>query len=89
MALADKYDQIVGNSNSAKISIRIDASYNSEDDGSLQYSPILEGDTQFDSTGGVFKIEGITFAASPGFNYQLLFETDEIDTGIPSNVDYL
>jgi len=85
LALADKYGNIVGNTNSAKVTIRVDVSYNSDNASSLTYSPILEGTTQFESTAGAFLVSGINFAASPGYSYKVLVETDSIDTTKPSN----
>ena len=38
---------------------------------------------------GVFKIDGITFAASPGQKYEIKIESDSIDTSIPSNKAYM
>lgn len=43
MALADKYDNIVGNSNTAKLTVRIDTTFNKDNPESFTYSPILEG----------------------------------------------
>jgi hypothetical protein len=42
MALADKYNNIVGNTNNAKITVRVDSSFN-KNKSSLRYSPIVEG----------------------------------------------
>jgi hypothetical protein len=43
IALADKYGNIVGNDNSAKLTVRVDVTYNYDDPASLLYSPVLEG----------------------------------------------
>jgi hypothetical protein len=43
LALADKYNNIVGNTNTNKITIRIDVSYNAKKMESLKYAPVLEG----------------------------------------------
>jgi hypothetical protein len=42
LALADKYNNIVGNKNSAKLTIRVDTTYN-KDAKSIDYAPIIEG----------------------------------------------
>ena len=89
LALADKYGQVVGNNNEAKVSVRIDATFVSGENGDQLYAPILEGSTVFDSKGGAFLVNGITFAASPGYTYKLVFETDAINPLLPSNQEYL
>ena len=90
LALADKYGQIVGDINEeAKITIRVDATFNEGKADSLKYFPVLEGETQFTASNGVFLIKDITFAASPGHDYKLLIETDYIDSKIPSNAAYM
>lgn len=47
LALADMYNNIVGNTNTAMVTIRVDTTYNSNSPNSLKYSPILEGPSQF------------------------------------------
>jgi hypothetical protein len=42
LALADKYNNIVGNTNSAKLTVRVDTTFN-KDGKSLEYAPIIEG----------------------------------------------
>ena len=45
MALADKYNQIVGNTNSAFLTVRVDTVFNSYDPNSLVYLPLIAGTT--------------------------------------------
>ena len=45
LALADKYGNIVGNTNTAKLTVRVDRTYNEKNIKSLTYSPVLEGTT--------------------------------------------
>ena len=46
MALADKYNTIVGNTNTAKITLRVDTTFN-KNASALKYAPILEGNSIF------------------------------------------
>ncbi len=88
LALGDKYGNIVGNDNSAKVTIRLDVSSNNASTLASQY-PALNGASQFVSTGGTFEVAGIGFTAKPGYSYTIRFETDGIDETKPSNQQYL
>jgi len=89
IALADKYGNIVGNDISAKLTVRVDITYNTDDLSSLTYSPVLNGNSSFTAIGGVFNASDISFTGSPGFSYKIVFQTDGIDTSKPSNQAYL
>jgi hypothetical protein len=69
IALADKYNNIVGNTNTAKATVRVDATYNNNDASALQYSPVLTGNSSFQAIAGAFIISGISFTGSPGYNF--------------------
>ncbi len=88
LALGDKYGNIVGNDNEAKLTIRLDVSNNNDTTLASQY-PALSGESQFLSVGGTFEISGIGFTAKPGYTYTVRFETDGIDDTKPSNQAYL
>jgi len=79
----------VGNDQTAKLTVRVDPTYNVLEPLSLIYSPVLNGNSSFTSIGGVFHAGDISFTGSPGYNYQITFETDGIDTSKPSNEEYL
>ena len=69
LALADKYNNIVGNTNSNKVSLRVDTAYNKNDKDSLKYLPFLEGNYHFEAISGVFNISDISFSATPGYDF--------------------
>ena len=45
IGLADKYNNIVGNTNSAKLTVRVDMTYNQNNSASLTYSPVVNGES--------------------------------------------
>jgi hypothetical protein len=47
IALTDMYDNIVGNTNSAKLTLRVDTTYTTNDPYASRYPPILEGTSEF------------------------------------------
>lgn len=75
IALADKYGQIVGTANLAKLSITVQSSSSQKS----TYAPLLDGSTSFYSQNGMFIVSDLGFTGTPGLNYQLVFSTDGID----------
>jgi uncharacterized lipoprotein YajG len=45
LALADKYNNIVGNTNTVTLTVRVDTTYNDVNQSSLTYPPIVEGNS--------------------------------------------
>ena len=98
LALVDQYNNIVGNTNSAKISVSVNTSVNNAT--SLLYPPTLSGNLSFIASAGVFNISGINFTSYPGYSYskshslyhiclEIVLSTDGIDETKPSNIKYL
>eukprot|EP00347_Sterkiella_histriomuscorum_P008156 403346168 len=85
IALADKYNQIVGTADQAKLQISV-----VEKSNNTLYKPLVEGQTSFYSEKGMFKVNDLQFTGTPGKDYQLVFNTqDGIDKTKPSNKEYL
>ena len=68
IGLADKYGNIVGNTNSASLSVSVQTTYNT-DPLSLMYTPVLSGNSTFQALAGAFNVSGVGFTGSPGYNY--------------------
>jgi hypothetical protein len=77
LALVDKYGQIVSDDDNSQISVMIDARSSNSSDSS--FPPFIEGTTQFSVSSGVVKVNDIAFAATPGFNYSLKFDSAAIN----------
>jgi hypothetical protein len=45
VALVDKYNTIVGNTNQAKLIVKVDPVYNINNSKSLKYMPMIEGNS--------------------------------------------
>lgn len=88
LAHIDQYNQIVGSDFTSKVRVSVDATSNLDPKANV-YPPIIEGNSQFTAVGGVVKVTGISFAATPGYTYSISFSTDGIDTTKKSNKDYL
>jgi hypothetical protein len=69
LALADKYNTIVGNTNSAVLNVRVDQYYNLKYPKSTQFNPNIEGIKQLRITGGVFNVTQLLFTATPTYEY--------------------
>lgn len=69
IALADMYGNIVGNTNSAKLTVRVDGTYTGNERSVVKYQPIIEGISQFIATAGSFNVSGISFSGTPGYKF--------------------
>ena len=69
LALGDKYGNVVGNTNTAKITLRVDTAYDSKDPRSKLFSPVLEGQLQYEVKAGSVDAANITFSGTPGQKY--------------------
>eukprot|EP00347_Sterkiella_histriomuscorum_P016286 403353768 len=79
LAHMDRYHQIVGTDFYSVLRVFVNSSYNQEPLANI-YAPIIEGNNQFISFGGVILVHGVSFTASPGNNYSLIIETNGIDS---------
>eukprot|EP00347_Sterkiella_histriomuscorum_P024040 403332515 len=90
LALVDQYGQILQTDSQSKLQITINQRGQPKDQQKQGlYSPIVEGQTIFYAKNGIFKVNGILFTASPGYQYDVIFNTDGIDQNKPSNIKYL
>ncbi|CDW71577.1 UNKNOWN [Stylonychia lemnae] len=87
IALVDQYGQIVGSDFESKVRVQISTVNLNDQD--LKYPPVLEGTTDFQSTGGIAVIQNAQFTGTPGRNYSLSFQTDAIDISKQSVISYL
>lgn len=78
----------MGSDFSSKVRVSVDSNSNLDPKANV-YPPIIEGNSQFTSVGGVVKVTGISFAATPGYTYSISFSTDGIDSTKKSNKDYM
>ncbi|CDW79375.1 UNKNOWN [Stylonychia lemnae] len=79
LALVDKYGQIVKTDSSSKLTVRVDSTFTQNNQDALKYSPVIQGQSQFLSVNGTFKVKDIIFVATPGQSYKISFTSDGID----------
>ena len=89
LAMVDKYGQMVASDDDSKITIGIDQILSTNDSSALKFPPFIEGSTQYTVSGGVVKVSNIDFAATPGYNYSLKFNSDGVDKSKVANKEYL
>ncbi|CDW90223.1 UNKNOWN [Stylonychia lemnae] len=89
LALVDKYNQIVKIDDSSKLTVRVDTQFTEGNQQALQYAPVVQGQSQFVSQNGTFKVSDIIFIATPGYSFRISFSSDGIDKTKPSNQKYL
>ncbi|TNV88077.1 hypothetical protein FGO68_gene10837 [Halteria grandinella] len=80
-AIADKYGQVVKNNNQSKLYIQVVK----DNKGKIKFTPLVETETQFLASEGVFDIQKLVLVGEPNSSSQLNFSTDAINTDIPSN----
>ncbi|CDW71619.1 UNKNOWN [Stylonychia lemnae] len=87
MAHLDKYGQIVGSDFKSKVRVSVNATFN-QDSNSNKFPPIIEGQSSFDTIGGIVLIKDIIIAGTPGYDYQVVIYSDGIDENKKSNQEY-
>jgi hypothetical protein len=99
--LADKYGNIVGNTDIPTVTVRVNSDYLANDTDAYTYFPVIEGSTSFTAIAGSFNVSGFSLVGTPGQTFckiinlimiyylEVLFETNGIDTSKPSNAEYL
>ncbi|CDW74850.1 UNKNOWN [Stylonychia lemnae] len=87
IALIDKYGQIVGNDFSSKVRISIQTQ--NLDEKASKYQPFIEGNTDFQTLGGISVIQNVFVTSNPGSKFYVSFSTDGIDLSKQSNKEYM
>ncbi|CDW83118.1 UNKNOWN [Stylonychia lemnae] len=84
LALVDGLGQIVGTEDNQKLEVVFKGILSNQNKSQI-YKPTLAGDMKFYSLAGVYVISKLNFTASPGYKYQLSFQSDGIDQKKPAN----
>ena len=83
IGIFDEYDNLVKTDNDSVMTTSIEV------DSSETFPAFITETITLLSTRGLFKVEGLLVTSTPGTTQTVSFTTSEIDTEIPSNVEYL
>ncbi|TNV87343.1 hypothetical protein FGO68_gene12842 [Halteria grandinella] len=91
-AIADKYGQVVKSNNQSKLYIQqviitliIYYRIVKDSKATSKFTPLVESETKFLASEGLFEIKKLIFVAEPNSSRELNFSTDAINLDIPSN----
>ncbi|CDW80304.1 UNKNOWN [Stylonychia lemnae] len=86
IALLDQYNQIVGSDFQSKVRVQVRTT--NLDEEAMEYPPVLEGNSDFFSIGGIALIQNVELTGTPGSKYTLNFQSDAIDQNKQSVKEY-